>query len=52
MEKMFRFGAQDMSYEIMTDSSSNLTQDLLDRYKIKMEMVAAELSTRSLGYLY
>ncbi len=36
MNKMFRFGAGDMSYEIMTDSSSNLTQDLLDRYKIKM----------------
>ena len=34
--KMIKFGASDMSYEIMTDSSSNLTQDLLDKYRIKM----------------
>ena len=34
--KIIEFGAQDMSYEIMTDSASNLTQDLLDKYRIKM----------------
>ena len=34
--KMLKFGVTDTSYEIMTDSSSNLTQDLLDKYRIKM----------------
>ena len=33
---IIQFGAQNMSYEIMTDSSSNLTRDLLDKYRIKM----------------
>ena len=34
--KIIEFGTQNMAYEIMTDSSSNLTRDLLDKYRIKM----------------
>ncbi|MBR3307611.1 MAG: DegV family protein [Lachnospiraceae bacterium] len=36
MGKILKFEVREASYEIMTDSSSNLTEDLLKRYNIKM----------------
>ncbi len=36
MNKILKFGFNEVSYDILTDSASNLTEDLLDRYNIRM----------------